>query len=371
MVLLVLSDEHLRESIRTMGTILVGDCQYAINQIRELSSRLKPDYVIHAGDIFNQRTISPEELRLFRDLLDATGVPPENHLTIQGNHDRGKDKAIPQSLKCTSLHGKITSIHPCVKIYGYDYESDSESMKSHAKNDDADITVLHYPCKPFNNMVESALCPDDFGRGLTVVGDTHTASLLARDGKLILSPGCLFPQNKTELCSPMSVGAWVIIFDPSPSGITEKNIYNLPLSRRMAIDLTVEQDPVKVRAAINEFLNQEKERISKLPDYLKPPEDIKPVVYINADVPGVDSDGTYVLVRVSGAVEVSEASESLEMRSSIFDNIDACVKQLFDDADTAVKVSTLIKDMLATNDCREPVLSLLEKEGVSMNEAKN
>ena len=28
MIILVLSDEHLRESIRTMGVTLTGDCQY-------------------------------------------------------------------------------------------------------------------------------------------------------------------------------------------------------------------------------------------------------------------------------------------------------------------------------------------------------
>lgn len=370
MIILVLSDEHLRESIRTMGVTLTGDCQYAITQIRELSKVLHPDYVIHAGDIFNQRTVSPEELSLFRSLINAVGIPAERHLTIQGNHDRGKDKAIPQSLKCTSLHAKLTTLPDGTRIYGRDYDSDPSAMKGYSPDAAFAIGVLHYPCKPFNNLVETGLCPADLSNGLTIIGDTHTASLLAVDGKLILSPGCLFPQNKTELCSGTSVGAWAIRI-PEHGDISEGDIYRLPLYHRVGIDLTSVTDPAELRAAISDFLEKEKVRVAGIKDACKPPEDIKPVVYVDANVPGVDSDGTYVLIRVSGGVEAKTLSESLETRSSIYDSIDACVKQLFDDEEKAVKVSTLIKDMLSTNDSREPALTLLGKEGVSFNEAKN
>lgn len=373
MMILVLSDEHLRETIRTMGITLTGDCQWAIKQIKAICSRMKPDYVIHAGDTFNQRNISPAELSLFKSLIEATGVAPEMHLTIQGNHDRGGDKAFHQSMGCKSIHGVTAILDNTLSVAGIDFDTDRSELTEFLKSTEADIHVCHYPCEKLNNRVESALKLSETTANLTIVGDTHTASLIEYEDRLILSPGCLFPQNKTELCSGTSVGVWAIYIDPNTAHrrITSKNIYRMPLFSRPCIDLTDIKDPTTFRRKLNELLEGCNNKLARMEDAWKPDEDIKPVVYVDAEVPGIDSDGTYILVRVSGWVEDNTPSESLEINSSIFDAIDDCMSQLTDDKDKAEKAAALIKDMLATSDSKEAGLAVLKKMGASFNETEN
>lgn len=368
--ILVLSDEHLRESIRTAGVTLEGDCRFAISQIGTLCRTINPDIVIHAGDTFNQRNVSPEELNLFKSLLEATGVSEHLHFTIQGNHDRGGETPIPLSFGCSTLSQETTNVETLrleLDMWGRDYDPDVLKDKitgSHKAN----INVLHFPCKPFNNRVENSLSVDDmYPRSLTIIGDTHLAKLVeGKDESLVLSPGALFPQNKTELCSRNSTGAWLITMN-SPH-ILKKEIIQLPFISRRGIDLTGVKDVEEAQKRVKNFLKEVKEEPKRLGLEVAP---LTPVVYVNANMPDVAVDGDFILIRVSEGTELNPVSESLESVSTSIDAIPKLVEKLVEDKEEAGEVSSMILDMWKTNSPQEVINEWLKKKEVPLNEADN
>ena len=350
--ILVMSDEHLRNSIRTMGVTLEEDCREAIRKVKEVCDVLKPDLVIHAGDIFDQRKVSPEELHLFRELMDATGVPEERHLTIQGNHDRGGEEAIPQSLGCTSLNGFVYKFNNKLKITGWDYDQSLATDRDRIGSLDADIEVLHFPMSPFNNRVETALKLEDVKENrITIIGDTHVSKLIKKGKRTILSPGALFPQNKTELCNDNSTGLWLIIPE-------ENLIQELQLVHRQGIDLTKETDVEVIRTKINSLLGKKQGKAAA------PPAALTPVVYINDKVSYEDVEEGIIVIRVTEGVELNPLSESLESASPSIDSIPTLVKQLIEGEEEAKNISALIMDMWASNDPAAVLSAWLKKEEV-------
>lgn len=368
--ILVLSDEHLRESIRTAGVTLEGDCRFAINQIKTLCDTIKPNIVIHAGDIFNQRNVSPEELNLFRELLKAAGVPENSHYTIQGNHDRGGDRPIPQSLGCSNLNNTITPVNVedvALTLWGRDYDQEIVEDKITGEHG-ALVHVLHFPCRPFNNRVESALTVDEmFPKSLVIIGDTHVAKLVSTKSlSLVLSPGALFPQNKTELCnSKNSTGVWLIMVKSSHK-ISKKDIIQLPLISRRGLDLTSVNDVEEVTNRIRAFLTEVSEEPKKLGLEVTP---LTPVVYINANMPDVNVEGDFILIRVSEGTELNPVSESLESVSTSIDAIPKLVEKLVEDKEEAEEVSSMILDMWKTNSPQEVINEWIKKKEVPLNEA--
>ena len=203
MILLVLSDLHLMPEIRTSGTTLTGDCEYAINQLKSYMTQFDPEAVIIAGDIFDQPLVSNEELKLFRMLCDVLDTGrPRKKLCIQGNHDPGK-WAIPYiCFGCCDIDREPVDIEGA-RIGGVKYLVDAGEMKKRIaeRAKDCDIVVTHASTMPFANF-NAKLVPDDFPDGrFCIVGDTHLTRYYNRHGKRILSPGYLYPTRKNEFLS--------------------------------------------------------------------------------------------------------------------------------------------------------------------------
>lgn len=209
MIGLVISDLHLVPEYQTGGLRLTGDCEFALAQLSKLVEQCKPDVIIGAGDFTNAPAINSEEIRLLCDLhniLDNSGAVC---MGIQGNHDRGKyfTSALLSS-SMSDINGVVMDVDG-IGIKGIKNIPDLHTYRELIRaSNDCDILVLHARMSPFSNFdgVE-ALSTDDVPPDVfTIVGDTHVTQYYNNElpfctgtNKRVLSPGFLFPRNKTEL----------------------------------------------------------------------------------------------------------------------------------------------------------------------------
>ena len=204
-----------------------------------------------------------------------------------------------------------------------------------------------------------------YPRSLTIIGDTHIAKLLeGKDERLVLSPGTMFPQNKTELCSETSTGVWLITVN-GPH-ITKKDIIQLPFLSRRGLDLSDIDDMSEIEERVKEFLRKVEEEPKKLGLSIKP---LTPVIYVKDNVPSVNVEGDFILIRITEGSELTPLSEGLEDVSTSISVIPELVKKLMQDEDRAVEVSELIMSMWSTNDPVSVLNDWLKKKEVPLNEA--
>lgn len=367
--MLFLSDLHLRPRIKSGGVELEGDCLWAIEQIAGICKMI-PDLtaIIVAGDIFDQKNVSPMELHLLKHLINVSGVPANRWYTIQGNHDRGGDVAIPQSLGCTSLHKTLHTIGG-VRVWGCDYIQDREEYLNVIQNaPETDIMVLHYPCKPFNGISESAFSPADFRDNvLTVIGDTHVCTELHQGYKHLVSPGALFPQNKKELCSGNSCGGKLLVYDTDTCGkpVCEQLLIDIPLASRPGKDLSELDD---ITSDIETLLSTwDTKYANAVPNSAGKP---KPVIYVNAEAISRPIDNRVIPIRVLGRLDTNTTTEPLKTDVSLFARIEQLVGAICKDDPLAAEYAAIINSMLATRDPKDTVRQVLIKKGVKFkNEA--
>ena len=335
MLLLVLSDLHLMPEIRTSGTTLTGDCEYAISQLKSYMTRFDPEAVIIAGDVFDQPLVSNEELKLFRMLCDVLDTGrPRKKLCIQGNHDPGK-WAIPDiCFNCRDIDREPVDIEGA-RIGGVKYLVDAGEMKKRiaerAKN--CDIVVTHASTTPFANF-NAKLVPDDFpDGGFCIVGDTHLTRYYNGHGKRILSPGYLYPTRKNEFLSN-GPGAVLLKVD----GPNRIDVYELPLERRFAAE------------ALNGWPDDSV--VGQLKEHEK--DALAPIVYVEKDSVRDVAAALPFVVPVRAARPKKRDPEkpriSSNPRESVIGKLrEASYMVLKDDPDKDMIV-TMIEDLWNTND---------------------
>lgn len=335
MILLVLSDLHLMPEIRTSGTTLTGDCEFAINQLKPYVTQFDPEVVIIAGDIFDQPLVSNEELKLFRMLCDVLDTGrPRKKLCIQGNHDPGK-WAIPDiCFNCCDIDREPVDIEGA-RIGGVKYLADAGEMKKRiaerAKN--CDIVVTHASTMPFANF-NAKLVPDDFPDGkFCIVGDTHLTRYYNRHGKRILSPGYLYPTRKNEFLSN-GPGAVLLKVD----GPDQVDVYELPLQRRFAAE------------ALNGWPDDSV--ISQLREHEK--DALAPIVYVEKDSVRNVTAALPFVVPVRAVRPKKQDSEKVcisgNPRESVIGKLREAAYTLLKDNPDKDMIVTMIEDLWNTND---------------------
>ena len=341
--LLVMSDLHLRNTIYTQGKKLEGDAEYAIEQIHRISEIVKPTAVIIAGDIFDRKSVDGTELYLAKKLMSAIKSKETPVLTIQGNHDVG-DKSIIEVLSDTkNINNRIETIEG-VTIGGLDWKHDTISiLREKTKNPrppaarpaplgGVNILVLHESMRPFANFGNpNKLSIDDMPvNTLCIVGDTHLPEFITKttdEGvKYVLSPGCLYPNNKTELTRE-SAAVWIVDVDVK-DGIVLIETQKVPLRCREAYDLS----NMYVDAVLETIANSEAPRA------------LKTVLYVNRDdiktILKAEKADRFVIAPVKKKREDdTKSTESVGMLSASFeDRLFAAVSVLDkNDAETCTK----------------------------------
>lgn len=350
---LILSDLHLRPRINIQGKTIEGDCEAAIQSLKEFCTVIKPEFCIIAGDIFHQRTVNVEELKLFGDLMEVLTehMNQRDVFVIQGNHDRGEN-AIPEvCFRTTDLTGspqKIGNWEIIGRKYldGDDYREFISELRERDGARPAGapvpnrILVLHYPCKPFSSFSESALNPSELSglANIVVVGDTHTSEKYvssAFEGTLV-SPGCLFPSNIDELARKGSTGCFLCVLNDDGTHVLEK----LDLCRREYVDIRNMSYTEAVNVLTSTLATKPLKTVIKAPK--------------NSDYSDFESD--YVFIRVSDTDEEKTAPEIAETKYTMFEKIDMYVSESLDGDPDIADVSKLVRDLIVTDEPR-PVIT--------------
>ena len=201
-MILIISDTHLRPRHHA-GVKLEGDCVYAIKALGEWCRENKPEACLHGGDIFGMSRASGEELKLWHMLNEEVGCPM---YYVPGNHERDSldnRASLAEGTRVgTRLQpGQIYEIDG-YRVTGLDGEMLNRGLREKLPSVPmADILVMHSPLKQINSFSNEALDIEEIPKHkLIICGDTHKTWMGTRkDGSTVVSPGCLFPQNKTEL----------------------------------------------------------------------------------------------------------------------------------------------------------------------------
>lgn len=238
---LVLSDLHLSAGIHTGGVYIENDCKAAIDAVASKIKDVPIEFALLPGDVFNSTKADSVELKLASYLIKKLDVPC---YVIQGNHDRGEYNIMTVCFDCVDLNNETVTLKDGTKIAGIKHIENREEMLQRLDSLDPDIDILlcHLPVSPFSTFNGSLqMAAADIAKGLlTIVGDTHITDAYEflrnpedpSSRAIVLSPGFLYPANKTEL---MTGNPGFCFIDTQGHG-KMPIIYNVSLPKRQAYE---------------------------------------------------------------------------------------------------------------------------------------
>lgn len=358
MKILCLADLHLgkpRGDLKRFGTT---DVEIALASLRCLVESELPDAVIIAGDIFNSTTISPEENHLLaiglRKALSI--VPSEKVYAIRGNHDRASYSILADTCLYTDLCIQPVEIKNGVTISGCDYIN-ADQHREYLSEKRSDIMVCHMPMSPFasfgENNVSVTECPEDC---VVVVGDTHVPSVYAKDSRCVISPGCLFPADKTEILNGVAGSCYMLEID-KVDGELSVDIVHHCLETRKGYDLSA----IKVQDELLGGLDNIKASTSIS-------EAFPAVVYYDESLATPDDPlFTFIPVKDSSKESVESVDVDGLGDSDVFGKIDKVLSKLLaSDPDSAV-VSEFVKDLIMSDDADAVVSGFIKRVKIPDN----
>lgn len=320
----IFSDLHPMQHITTGGVRLEGDCLYAIRQIGEYLNTIKLDAAFFPGDLLDAVRADGSELKLLKQLFNTIDEHQQiPKFMIQGNHDKGL-YAIPEiCFQTVNLDGKtIKLLDTEITVAGIKYQPDQTVLRERLKEIQADILLCHVGMQPFANFEqEHPITPDDFpANTLAFVGDTHITQVYEdpESGKTIVSPGFLYPTDKTEFLHSQP-GFTVLVIAASEDekqqlGGKRFQLFSLTLKKRAAWNLVKQgegapaaRDAVAcwadsldsdVRSALKPVVYVRKDQI----DAYDWPDDVIPIP-VNTATLSVDADTDYEAAEASSIVE--------------------------------------------------------------------
>lgn len=361
MKILCLADLHLgkpRGDLKRFGTT---DVEIALASLRRLVEVELPDAVIIAGDSFNSVSHNSEEGHLVKNTtgdtsieLALSSIPSDKIYCINGNHDRGTYNSIADMAGYVPLYRNGTyntfEIGEGITVCGCDYVS-SETHREFLSEKRADIMVCHMPMSPFSsfgeNNVSATECPEDC---VIVVGDTHVPSVYAKDGRCVISPGCLFPADKTEILSGVA-GSCYMLEITKINGELFLDAVPHQLETRKGYDLSV----IKDQTGLLDGLKAIKASTSI--------SDAFPAVvyYYESLVAPEDPLFTFIPVKDSSKESVESVDVDGLGDSDVFGKIDKVLSKLLDsDPDSAV-VSEFVKDLIMSDDTDAVVSGFIKR----------
>jgi DNA repair exonuclease SbcCD nuclease subunit len=338
---LILSDLHIEAKTR-WSTEVNEDLEYLIQQLKELPAEtFNFDCVIVAGDTTDRPRENATVIKNLARLFKAVNPLDKPVYVINGNHDAGADNYL--STVCNSIRVEEGMLQIVDKQVAFlDYTNHLDYVRTYLKHEEPDIFVIHQSSKPFIDIdIEDlpVMKIEDYPMDkICIVGDTHVPAIYHSEGRYIISPGTLYPHNKTELLKEAN---FLMILDTD----NKENLINaIPLKKRTGIALESSKDLDTIKLSVENFLTSESplRPVIWLPDYAKDlfVNDTRAVfLYFNTYK---DSDG-----------EVSVIEDTTD--------VEAILKQLIDEieADDKTKnaVYTLTKQFIEADDPRDVVLN--------------
>jgi predicted phosphodiesterase len=351
MKILLISDLHLnkpRGELKRFGTI---DAEIALASLKSLAEQQLYDAAIIAGDVFNGVDRNSDEIHLVKnDYGDISleqalsSIPQDKIYCITGNHDRGTYNSISDMLGYRYLYRNGTymsyEIGEGITVCGCDYVN-TETHRAFLSEKRADIMVCHMPMIPFasfgDNQVSVKDCPEDC---VVVVGDTHKPDVYCSDNRLVISPGCLFPADKTELTSGCAGSAYTLKISKNNGELSIDGLDNHSLETRFGCVLSSISTSDELSGVIKAI--RDSGRVSG---------QLKPVLYIPESVPVPDVDDFEI-------IKLSETSEDVATEvevaglddTDLYGKIDKIMSKMLEGNIDSEKVSELTRDLIMSDD---------------------
>lgn len=339
---IILSDLHIEAKSRWSESEENEDLDYLIKQLKELPpDTFDVDCIIVAGDTTNRPRENATVLKNLAKLFKAVNPLDKPVYVINGNHDSGTDNYL--STVCNSIRVEEGMVQIADKKVAFlDYTNNLDYVRTYLKHEEPDIFVIHQSSKPFIQIdIEDlpVMKIEDYPAGkICIVGDTHIPDIYTDDGKFILSPGSLYPHNKTEL---LSVDNFLITMDTDlPTGL----IHAIPLKSRTGIALESSKSLEMIKDSIENFLASESP--------------LKPVIWLPDYAKDLVVNDTRAVFRYFNTYKDSNGEVSVIEDTT---DVEAILKQLVDDieADEKTKnaVYALTKQFIDADDPRDVVLN--------------
>lgn len=168
MKFLHLSDLHIGK--RVLDHSMLEDQQYILRKITDICTKVSPDAVIIAGDVYDRPVPSIDAVMLFDDFLTKLSEICENIFIIGGNHDSGERLSFASNLISTrGIHirsigkAEITPVRLCDKYGPVDFYLIPFTKPAYVKH--------YYPEKEIN----------DYNDALKILLDGITIDASARN----------------------------------------------------------------------------------------------------------------------------------------------------------------------------------------------
>lgn len=353
MKILLISDLHLnkpRGELKRFGTI---DAEIALASLKSLAEQQLYDAAIIAGDVFNGTTVSSEELHLLKNLNEALfTIPADKIYCLEGNHDRAKFSILSDMLGYTELYPagtyKTFEIGDGITVCGCDY-ANSETHREFLSEKRADIMTCHMPMVPFasfgDNPVSVKDCPEDC---VVVVGDTHKPEVYSTDNRCVISPGCLFPADKTELLSGYAGSAFTLEVS-KVNGELSISLAQHSLETRFGCVLSSISTSDELLGAIGHIRTHS--TVSG---------DLKPVLYVPESVPVPDVDDFEIIKLSETSDDVATEIEVAGLDDTdLYGKIDKIMSKMLDGNTDSEKVSELTRDLIMSDDPSQVIQSFM------------
>ena len=338
---IILADLHIEAKSRWSETEENEDLEFLIKQLKELpEDTFDVDCIIVAGDTTDRPRENATVLKNLAKLFKAVNPLDKPVYVINGNHDTGADNYLSTICNSVRVEEGIVQIAD-KKVAFLDYNNNLDYVRDFLKQEEPDIFVIHQSSKPFIQVdIEDlpVMKIEDYPVGkICIVGDTHIPDICTDDDRFILSPGSLYPHNKTEL---LSVDNFLITMDTDyPTGL----INATPLKSRTGIALESSKSLEMIKDSVESFLASESP--------------LKPVIWLPDYAKDLAVNDTRAVFRYFNTFKDSEG-----VVTTIEDNtdIEAIIKQFVDELDTDDKtkeaVYTLVKQFADAEDPKDVIL---------------
>lgn len=357
MKILSLADLHLGRNRGELSCFGTEDCEYAIKQLSKIYEENKIDYTIIAGDIVNGTSINDEEqhlLALLKNILNE--YQKDKVFLIRGNHDRARYDTMQEMFGFIQLTDTPINISKFHTISGCNFK-DKETHLNYLKTNKADIMVCHLPMSPFSTFsvdaVPASECQPD---KIVIVGDTHKPGIYSNHGGLVISVGCLFPKDKSEILSGYAGYACILELDESLEGLETVGVLPIPLKKRFGADLTRLNTYTDISEGVDSI------RASKSLN-----RDLTPVLYVNNSLYQSLADSEDFTDFKFFGVPVCEDSNDPEEEIVNLETLDTIeiikktVANLFTDDFKKTEITELTRDLIVTDDPKRVIQDFIKK----------
>lgn len=266
---LILSDLHIEAKSRWSTTDQNEDLDFVIKQIKELPPEtFDYDCVIVAGDTTDRPRENATVVTHLQRLFNVLNPHNKPVYVINGNHDAGQDNYLTTILTNAWLAHDTNTVVGNTSIQFLNYCNNLDTVREFLKTAEADVLVIHQSSAPFIDInIEDLpiMHVEDYPKGkVCIVGDTHIPGVYEADGRYMISPGSLYPHNKTEL---LNVQNFLMILETNDS---DTNLRAIPLKKRPGIAVESSKSLESGKLSVEEFLASESplKPIIWVPDFL-------------------------------------------------------------------------------------------------------